>query len=214
MGQYIHMPMFEMVNPMWYMYMYAQPVYRPLYPSMPHTHTNNIPTSPHADQPDVELEDLHFYSFTNTNNIEASGNESRSDNLAKYCAACDYTTEDDESKKNHYASPEHLSNRKQYLVYQEAVNKYTKDIDDTRWIIESTTIQHTSTGISHNDKLMQTQIDKIREWKGKYEREKRQIEDKHDWSEGQKFIERSASEVKQLKEYFEKLQTAASISVV
>ena len=199
---------------MWYMYMYAQPVYRPLYPSMPYTHTNNIPTSPHADQPDVELEDLQFYSFTNTNNIEASGNKSRSDNLPKYCAAYDYTTEDDESKKNHYASPEHLSNRKQYLVYQETVNKYTKDIDDTRWIIESTTIQHTSTGISHNDKLMQTQIDKIREWKGKYEREKRRIEDKHDWSEGQKFIERSASEVKQLKEYFEKLQTAASVSVV
>ena len=68
-----------------------------------------------------------------------------------------------------------------------------------------------STGIGHNDKLIQTQIDKIREWKGKYDREKCQIEDKHDWSNGQKFMERCASELKELKEYYEKLQSSVSL---
>ena len=203
MGRYMHMPIFGMVDPMWYTH--AQPIYQPLYPNMPHTPTDDKPTSPYTDQLDVELEDLHFYSFTNTKNMEASGNESKSHNLTSYCAACDYTAEDDESKMHHYTSPEHLNNNEQYLAYQETVSKYTKDIDDARWIIGST-IRYT--GISHIDELIRTQIGKIREWKGKYDREKCQIEDKHDWSTGQKFMEQCASELKELKEYYEKLQSS------
>ena len=205
----MQMPMIGMVDPMWYMYVQtAQPIYQPPYPNMPYTPTDDKPTSSNADQPDVELEDLHFYSFTNTNDIEASANESRSDNLPMYCAACDYTTEDDESKTNHYASPEHLNNNKQYLEYQETVNKYAKDFDNTKCITESP-IRYK--GISHIDELIQTQIYKVRECKRKYDRIKCQIEDKHDWSTGQKLIEQYASELKELKEYYEKLQSSVSL---
>ena len=209
MGQHMHMPMFGMVTvdpTMWYMY--SQPMDQPLYANMPHTPTDDKPISPHTDQLDMELEDLQFSSLTNTKNMEASSNEKRSDNLPIYCAACDYTAEDDESKINHYTSPEHLNNNEQYSAYQETVQKYAENIDDAKVIIESAV---RSTGIGHNDKLIQTQIDKIREWKGKYDREKCQIEDKHDWSNGQKFMERCASELKELKEYYEKLQSSVSL---
>ena len=201
-GQY--MPTYGMPGP----FLYSQPMffpYQPFYPSVPWS-MDNISISPYANQVDVELEDLKYYSSSSTRNVEASGNENMS-GLPNDCHACGHmhAFEDEKSKVEHYASAEHLKNTKIYSTYQATISKYTKDIiDDARKIIESA---NTYTGTSHAELLIRAQIGKIKEWKNRFDRERGQIEDNFNWSAGQSLVERHTNELKHLKEHYEKLKT-------
>ena len=200
-GQYV--PMYGMSGQFLYNHPMFSP-YQPFYPSVPWSHVpmDSMPISPSVD---VELEDLKYYSSSSTRNVEASGNENMS-GLPNDCHACGHmhAFEDEKSKAEHYASAEHLKNIELYLAYQATINKYTKDIDDARKIIESA---NTYTGTSHAVQLIRAQIDKMKEWKIRFDRERGQIEDKLDWSTGQSFIEHNLNELKHLKEHYEKLKT-------
>ena len=203
MGQYMPTYGYGMPDPL----LYGQPMllpYQTLYPSVPWPYMDNMPTSP---QEDIELEDLNYYSSSSTKNVEASGNENVSD-LPNDCYACGHmhAFEDEKSKVEHYASPEHLKNTELYSAYQTTIKKYAKDIDDTRKIIENANT-YTGTGHAAHDKLIHAQIVKIKEWKNKFDREQGQIEDKFDWSTGQRVIEHHVNELNLLKEHYEKLKT-------
>ena len=188
-------------------FLYGQPMllpYQPLYPGVPWPYIpmDNIPTSP---QEDIELEDLNYYSSGSTRNVEASDDENMSD-LPNDCYACGHMHpfEDEKSKVEHYASPEHLKNTELYSAYLATRNKYATDIDDASRIIESA---NTYTGTSHPVQLIRPQIDKIKEWKNKFDRELGQIEDTFNWLTGQRIIENHVNELYRLKEYYEKLRT-------
>ena len=202
-GQY--MSTYAMPDP----FLYGQPTYQSLYPSVPWPYIpmDNVPTAPYANQEDVELEDFNYYSSGTTRNeyVEASGDENMS-NLPNNCHACGHMHgfEDEKSKAEHYASPEHLKNTELYSAYQATIKKYAKDVDDARKIIESA---NTYTGTSHPVHLIRTQIVKIKEWKNRFDREIGQIEDKFDWSTGQSEIEHHINELNRLKERYEKLKT-------
>ena len=190
------------------MVFYSQPMFSPyqqLYPNMPWL----ISDMPILPQVDFELEDLKYYSFTGTAHVEVSNNENMSD-LLNECIACGHMHpfEDEKSKANHYASAEHLNNTVLYSAYQETIKKYAKDVDDARRIIESTT-RHT--GTSHVDKLIQAQVNKVKEWKIKFDRERSQLEDKFEWSTGLQLIENYATELKSLKMHYEKLKNYKSL---
>ena len=200
-GQY--MPTHGMPGP----FLYSQPMffpYQPFYPSVPWS-MDNISISPYANQVDVELEDLKYYSSSNTRNVEASGNENMS-GLPNDCHACGHmhAFEDEKSKVEHYASAEHLKNTELYSAYQGTISKYAKDIDDARKIIDSA---NTYTGTSHAKLLIRLQIGKIKEWKNRFDRERGQIEDNFNWSAGQSLVECHTNELKNLKEHYEKLKT-------
>ena len=189
------------------MYFYNQPMlfpYQPLHPNMPWP---NVPISPQADF--LEFEDLKYYSFAGTTNVEASGNKNAT-NFPNDCIACGHmhAFEDEKSKANHYASTEHLNNTELYSAYQETVKKYAKDIDDARKIVKCATVH---TGTSHEDRLIQAQVKKIIEWKNKFDRERSHIEDKFDWTTGQQFIENSANEIKALRKHYEELKKYKSL---
>ena len=67
----------------------------------PYISISNVPISLELD---FELEDLKYYSFAGTVNVEALGNENMSD-LPNDCIACGhmYAFEDEESKANNFA---------------------------------------------------------------------------------------------------------------
>lgn len=205
MGQYVPTYGHGMPDP----FLHGQPMllpYQPLYPGVPWPYIpmDNMPTSP---QEDIELEDLDYYSSGSTRNVEASHDENVS-NLPNDCHACGHMHpfEDEKSKVEHYASPEHLKNTELYSAYQTTIKKYAKDIDDTKKIIESANT-YTGTGHAAHDKLIHAQIVKIKEWKSKFDREQGQIEDTFDWSTGQRAIEYHVNELNLLKEHYEKLKT-------
>jgi len=169
----------------------------PFYSSMPYMSTDNLP------YPDIELETLQYYSPSR--NTEALSDESRQNTSVypNYCDACDCTFEDEQSKKNHYTSAEHQHNTKLHLAYQETVNMYAKEIGDAKRIAGSAKIY---TGGSYADQIIQAQVDKIKECKDRYDRERGRIEDNHDWSDGQSLVECYVNEIKLLKKEYEQLK--------
>ena len=112
--------------------------------------------------------------------------------ITNYCAVCGKSIDVEQSN-----STEYHCNMKAYTAYQEIKNQYSKLFEDVENIINS---RDAHMGI-------QAQIDKIKERKGKFERENSQVEDNFAWLKGQSLIQCYAKEVDLLlKEYNESLR--------
>ena len=144
--------------------------------------------------------------FKETQHVLPSGHIETSSNIdpnPNYCHVCGKYINDEQSKRDHYNSTEHQHNMKAYSAYQEIKNKYSKLFEEVENVINSnrTTSKDVYMGI-------QAQIDKIKERKGKFDRENEsQIEDNFAWLKGQSLIQCYAKEVDLLlKEYYESLK--------
>ena len=144
--------------------------------------------------------------FKETQHVLPSGHIETSSNIdpnPNYCHVCGKYINDEQSKRDHYNSTEHQHNMKAYSAYQEIKNKYSKLFEEVENVINSslTTSKNVHMGI-------QAQIDKIKERKGKFDRENEsQIEDNFAWLKGQSLIQCYAKEVDLLlKEYYESLK--------
>ena len=112
--------------------------------------------------------------------------------ITNYCTICGKSIDVEQSN-----STEHHCNMKAYTAYQEIKNQYSKLFEDVENVINS---RDAHMGI-------QAQIDKIKERKGKFERENSQVEDNFAWLNGQSLIQCYAKEVDLLlKEYNESLR--------
>ena len=133
--------------------------------------------------------------FLSSGNIETSANIDPNQN---YCHVCGKSIKDEQSKWG-YNSVQHHCNMETYSAYQEIKNQYTKLFEDVENVISSRDV-HIHMGI-------QAQIDKIKERKGKFDREKSQIEDNFAWVNGQSLIQCYAKEIDLLlKEYYNLLR--------
>ena len=135
-----------------------------------------------------------------SSHIETSANIDPNTN---YCHVCGKSINNEQSKWDHCNSTKHQRNMKAYSAYQAIKNKYDKLFEEVDNVINSnrTTSKDVHMGI-------QAQIDKIKERKGKFDRENEsQIEDNFAWLKGQSLIQCYAKEVELLlKEYYESLK--------
>ena len=170
-------------------------------PTIPHLYWPNPPINPQpyyaygyttsAWPPQPQVGE-GFQKFLPSGNVETLANASN----PKYCYECGVSINDEQSKQNHYTSAEHRCKMKEYLAYQEIEEKCTKVFEDAERVINSTR-RKVHLGI-------QTQIDKIKECKKKFDRVKSQIEVGATWSNGLILIQGYAEEINQLlKEYYD-----------